>query len=62
MPSAVPLRGVRMDDELYLKLRHIAEQETRSFNQQAVFVLRKFVEKYEQENGPIIVDTDSLYE
>ena len=27
MPSSVPMRGLRMPDELYLKLKHIAEKD-----------------------------------
>ncbi len=30
MPSAVPMRGLRMEDELYLKLKFIAKKESRS--------------------------------
>lgn len=62
MPLAVPMRGLRMDDELYLKLREIAGRENRSYNQQAVHVLSKFVEEYERENGEIPVNPDDLYE
>lgn len=62
MPSAIPLRGVRIPDELYLKLRKIAEKENRSFNQEAVYILTRFVEAYENENGVIVVDTESLYQ
>lgn len=62
MPSNIPLRGVRMEDELYLKLRRIAEMENRSFNQEAVFILKQYVSRYEKENGEIAVDTDQLYE
>lgn len=62
MPSAVPMRGLRMPDDLYLKLRHIAEKENRSYNQEAVFILRSYVEEYEKENGVISVDTESLYQ
>lgn len=61
MPSNVPIRGVRMQDELYLKLRHIAQQENRSYNQEAVYILQKFVEEYERQNGIIQVDPDELY-
>ena len=56
MPSTVPMRGLRMPDELYLKLKFIAEKENRSYNQEAVFVLRQFVEDYEAEHGVIAVD------
>ena len=50
-----------MQDELYLKLRHIAQQENRSYNQEAVYILQKFVEEYERQNGIIQVDPDELY-
>ena len=62
MPSAIPLRGVRMQDELYLKLKWIAKHENRSFNQQAVRILQEFVANYESENGVIHVSTDELYQ
>lgn len=61
MPSLLPLRGVRMEDDLYLKLRHIAKENNRSYNQEAVYVLRQYVERYEREHGVIPVDTDDLY-
>lgn len=61
MPSSVPMRGLRMPDELYLKLRHIAKQENRSYNQEAVYILQKYVSEYESENGAIFVEPDDLY-
>ena len=62
MPSVVPMRGLRMPDELYLKLKAIAERENRSYNQEAVYILKLFVEEYEQRHGSIEVDTDALYQ
>jgi|GEM_PF-2284306 len=62
MPSAVPMRGLRMEDELYLKLKFIAKKESRSYNQEAVHILKGFVEQYEKEHGSIPVDTDVLYQ
>ena len=62
MPSNVPMRGLRMTDELYLKLRAIAKQENRSYNQEAVHILQKFVEEYEEAHGVIDVNTDDLYQ
>jgi len=62
MPSNIPMRGLRMPDELYLKLRAIAKAENRSYNQEAVYILQKFVEEYERQNGIINVDTDELYQ
>ena len=62
MPSAIPMRGLRMEDELYLKLKYIATKENRSYNQEAVHILKTFVEHYETEYGVISVDTDALYQ
>lgn len=61
MPSLIPLRGVRMPDELYLKLKQIAKNENRSFNQQAVYIFQRFVADYEKEHGTISVSPDDLY-
>lgn len=62
MPSNVPMRGLRMADELYLKLKAIAKLENRSYNQEAVYILQKFVEEYEKTHGAIDVNTDDLYQ
>ena len=62
MPSKVPMRGLRMPDELYLKLRFIAKEENRSYNQEAVYILQQFVSAYEKKHGEITVDTDELYQ
>lgn len=62
MPSNVPMRGLRMADELYLKLKAIAKLENRSYNQEAVYILQKFVEEYEKTHGTIDVNTDDLYQ
>jgi hypothetical protein len=56
------MRGLRMPDDLYLKIKRIAEKEERSYNQQAVYILKEFVAKYEGENGVIVVDADALYQ
>lgn len=62
MPSAVPMRGLRMPDDLYLKLRFLAEKDNRSYNQEAVYILKSYVEQYEKEHGIIDVDVDALYQ
>lgn len=62
MPSAVPMRGLRMPDELYLKLKYIAAKESRSYNQEAVHILKQYVEQYERNNGVISINTDDLYQ
>ena len=62
MPSTVPMRGLRMPDDLYLKLKEIAKRENRSYNQEAVHILQKFVCEYETANGVISVSPDDLYQ
>jgi len=32
MPSSIPMRGLRMPDELYLKLKYLANKDNRSYN------------------------------
>lgn len=61
MPSNVPMRGLRISDELYLKLKKIAEKENRSYNKQAAYILQQYVDKYELVNGIIEIDTNELY-
>lgn len=56
------MRSCRLEDELYLKVKYIADRENRSFNNYLEALLRKVVEKYEEEHGVISVDTESLYQ
>lgn len=62
MPSSVPMRGLRMEDELYLKLKYLAAKDSRSYNQEAVHILKTYVEQYEDKHGIIEVDVDALYQ
>lgn len=62
MPSNVPMRGLRMPDELYLKIRYLANKDSRSYNQEAVHILKSYVEEYEKLNGTIDVNVDDLYQ
>lgn len=57
-----PQRGLRIDDETYLKLRKLAEKDNRSFNNFVVTLLHQYVEGFERQHGVIEVDTDALYE
>ena len=53
MPSKVPMRGLRIDDDLYNKLCYLAKLEERSFNQEAAYILKRFVADFEKQHGPI---------
>ena len=56
-----PMRSCRLEDSIYLKVKHIADQESRSFNNLLEVILKKYVEDYEKENGAIDVDVHELY-
>lgn len=51
MPSNLPRLTLRMEQELIDKINQIAEKENRSTNQQITYVIKKYIEKYEEENG-----------
>ena len=53
MPSDLPSLTVRMEKELIDKVNILAKKESRSTNQQIVYILKKYVEQYEQDNGRI---------
>lgn len=59
--NLVPNRGIRIEDSLYLKLKVLAQKDSRSFNNYLVKLLGEHVEAYEREHGEIKVDTDELY-
>lgn len=61
MPSNFPITPIRMDEELTLKIRHIAKLEDRSVNKQINAIVKSFVKDYESKNGEIKVNTDDLY-
>ncbi|MBD5488357.1 MAG: Arc family DNA-binding protein [Lachnospiraceae bacterium] len=53
MPSDLPRITLRMDQEFINKINKIAESENRSTNQQITYIIKKYIEQYEQENGRI---------
>ena len=53
MPSAIPLRGLRIEDDLYRKIVALGKKDERSFNQEATYILKQYVSEYEKQNGPI---------
>ena len=48
---------MRMEAQLYDKLKHIAAQEGRSLNGEISYLAKKAVEEYEKIYGPIMIDT-----
>lgn len=53
MATKIPMRQVRMEDELHKKVCYIANLEERSFNAEVVYILKQFVQQYEAKHGPI---------
>ena len=45
--------GIEIDPELHGKLRYIAKYEDRSINGQILFLIRKNIREFEEENGEI---------
>lgn len=47
---------IRMDDELFEKIKMIAEKQNRSINKQIIHTLTEFVEGYEKYNGKLEIE------
>ena len=48
---------VRLDAKVHANLRIVAEEEVRSLNSQIEYFVIKGIQKYEQENGIISINT-----
>lgn len=53
MASKVPMRGVRVADDLFQKASYVAKINGRSFNQQCIYLLKRMVANYEAKHGEI---------
>lgn len=60
-PQAPPY-PVRLDAITYLKIRAIAELESRSMNKQIELSIKRMISDYEKQNGEICVDANDLDE
>ena len=47
--------GLRLGEKNYEKLRIIAEKENRSFNNLVEYILQRFLDNYESENGEVVI-------
>ena len=45
--------GIEIDPNLHSKLKYIAKYEDRSINGQILFLIRKSIREFEEENGEI---------
>ena len=60
-PKKLPPRTasqLRLSENIWAKLRVIADKELRTVNSQIEYYLMKSVEQYERENGAILVPLD----
>lgn len=61
MPAAIPGRistQVRLDEITWKKLKVIAKIENRNANSQLDYFMKKGVEAYEAEHGPIVLSDE----
>ncbi len=49
---------LRLEETLNGKLKALAKENNRSFNREVEYILRKFIEQYEKENGELPIETE----
>lgn len=47
--------GLRIDNELHYKLHYISQYEGRSANGQVIYLIRQYIDQFENEHGVIEV-------
>ena len=52
---------LRLDPINHIKIKKIAEQESRSMSNMIEYLVKKEIERYEKKNGEILVTDDELY-
>lgn len=50
--------GIEIDPELHYKLHYISKSEGRSANGQILYLIRKCIKEFEEQEGEIKVDLD----
>ena len=48
--------GIEVEPELHGKLHYISKYEGRSMNGQILYLIRKCIREFEQENGEIVIE------
>lgn len=56
MPSKLPQFNFRTEQEILDKIKYIAEKEDRSASQEIVHLIKKRIERYEEDHGIIKLD------
>lgn len=49
--------GLRLEETLYQKLKTLSKQENRSINNFVEYIVQKYVDDYEKDNGAIAADS-----
>lgn len=55
MPSKLPKFSLRIDMQTLEKLRYIADNNFRTINKELEMLVKKHIEEYEKEHGPILL-------
>lgn len=58
MPVSKIQTGLRLEEELYEKLKTLSTLEGRSLNNLVEFIVRRYVSEYELQNGPLARSQD----
>lgn len=58
MATAKVQTGLRLEEDLYEKLKALSSTEGRSLNNLAEYIIRKYVADYEAQNGPLLRHQD----
>lgn len=45
--------GLRLEEDLYAKVKFLAEEEGRSINNLVEYIVRRYIADYEEKNGPL---------
>lgn len=59
MPSKKKGIMVRPNDEIYIKIEKLAEEENRSMSNLIEYIVKKYIENYEKDHGTINVTLES---
>ena len=52
---------LRLDPVNHIKIKKIAEHESRSMSNMIEYLVKKEIERYESRNGEILISDDELY-
>lgn len=53
MATAKIQTGLRLEEELYEKLKALSSMEGRSINNLMEYIARRYIAEYEEQNGPL---------